>query len=627
MLGKSYSINWLTRNLVPQNRWKPYPRISDRRAWLSLPSSQRKAIVRHGLDNLAKSWPELPATLYLDFARTGNRRHFEAPWFERRQILAALTLAECVENKGRFTDAIINAIWSICEESSWCFPAHVGGQKAGVGLPDTTEPIVDLFAAETASQLAWTRYLLDAALDRASPLVMPRIEREIIHRILTPCLQRDDFWWLGFKGRHVNNWNPWINSNWLSCALLIEPDNRRRIQAVAKILRSLAVFTDSYPDDGGCDEGPSYWTRAGASLFDNLDLLHRATRGRLDLFKHPKVREIGRFIYRAHIADRWFLNFADAPAIMTAPAGLVFRFGRRIADPAMQSLARYFHAGRNGQATGTLLRTLPDLFDSSGLDRKPAKPPLPRDVWLPDTQVMVARSFAGRTTGLTLAAKGGHNAESHNHNDVGHFVLFHDGNPVLVDAGVETYTRKTFSPQRYTLWTMQSAYHNLPTINGVMQQNGREFQARNLCYKATHQTVDFSLDIAPAYPAQAGLTSWVRSLHLDRGELMILKDGYQSHRNPKQLEWSFLTPCRPVLKSNGIQLTDRSLPGKRISGTAMLTYDTARMTSRVEPVTITDDRLKAIWGGQLFRIRLQARHPKSTDQYQFEIRPATPSGR
>ena len=47
---------------------------------------------------------------------------------------------------------------------------------------------------------------------------------------------------------------------------------------------------------------------------------------------------------------------------------------------------------------------------------------------------------------------------------MGNVVVFVDGKPVIVDAGVETYTRKTFSAERYTIWTMQSAYHTLPTI-------------------------------------------------------------------------------------------------------------------------------------------------------------------
>ncbi len=90
------------------------------------------------------------------------------------------------------------------------------------------------------------------------------------------------------------------------------------------------------------------------------------------------------------------------------------------------------------------------------------------------------RSSEGSAEGLYLAAQGGHNAESHNHNDVGNFIVYADGEPAIIDVGVETYTAKTFSAQRYEIWTMQSAYHNLPTVNGVMQGAGRQFEARDV---------------------------------------------------------------------------------------------------------------------------------------------------
>ena len=82
-------------------------------------------------------------------------------------------------------------------ETSWTIPAHETAQKAGVGLPNIDEPVIDLFAAETGAQLAWTQYLLRPELDKVSPLVNPRITEEIERRIITPFLMRDDWGWAG----------------------------------------------------------------------------------------------------------------------------------------------------------------------------------------------------------------------------------------------------------------------------------------------------------------------------------------------------------------------------------------------------------------------------------------------
>lgn len=273
-------------------------------------------------------------------------QNLEAPWFERRQQLNAWVLAECVEGRGAFHDAIVNALWSICEESTWSLPAHI----PVAGLPDTAIPHVDLFAAETGCQLAWTHYLLAEALN-----------------------------------------------------------------------------------------------------------------------------------------------------------------------------------------------------------------------------------------------------------------------------GVETYSRKTFGADRYSIWTMQSQYHNLPIVNGIQQQAGREFQARALTYRADARIAEFLLDIAGAYPAAAGWRACSRTLRLERNSKVVLRDEMECDRAPHSLEWTFLTPCLPRPTARGIRLDPRPLPNAQSSGVARLIFDGARLTARVETLPIRDPRLKTIWGDRLFRLRIRARKPRAQDAFAFEI--------
>ena len=128
----------------------------------------------------------------------------------------------------------------------------------------------------------------------------------------------------------------------------------------------------------------------------------------------------------------------------------------------------------------------------------------------PGIQVAAGRRRAGPP--VSICALGGHNAESHNHNDVGNFVVYLDGNPVLIDVGVESYTAKTFSSKRYEIWTMQSAFHNLPTINGVMQAAGRQYEARDVSFHADDAAAEFSADLAAAYPKEAAVEKWRRTV-------------------------------------------------------------------------------------------------------------------
>jgi len=127
--------------------WKPYPTLADREPWAALPVDARDKLIKGGEAVVGKPYVPLPASLFLEYARNGNRSHFENVQSSRRNHLRDVVLAECVEGKGRFLDDIADGIWATCEETFWGIPAHLGAQKAGVGLPDVNEPIIDLFAA------------------------------------------------------------------------------------------------------------------------------------------------------------------------------------------------------------------------------------------------------------------------------------------------------------------------------------------------------------------------------------------------------------------------------------------------------------------------------------------------
>jgi hypothetical protein len=639
MLAQHFSQEELHTLLMPRAGWQPYPTVQDRDAWGALPALVRRGLIEGGAVFLGYNWPALPATLFLQYARIGNRRNYEIPHFDRRAALGALVLAECVEGQSRFLDDIVNGIWAICEESFWGVPAHCYMQRLGHTLPDTSEPIVDLFAAETAALLAWSYYLLGNRLDEVSPVVRPRIAREIDERMLTPCLERDDFWWMGFvprpDGRRVNNWNPWICSNWLACALLMEPDEDRRRTSVFKAMRALDNFIDPYPRDGGCDEGPSYWGRAGASLFDCLELLYSATGGGIDLYHEPLIQEIGRFIHRVHIDGDYYINFADAPALVYPDALLVYRYGWRIGDELMLALGAWLaerqavreggseesaeaktSALRKRNVPTSLGRKLPALFSLHLLPSEASAPPLPRNVWLPEIEVMVARDREGTAAGLFVAAKGGNNDESHNHNDIGSFVIYVDGKPVIVDAGVETYTAKTFSERRYEIWTMQSAYHSLlPTFDGVQQAPGPTFKAHAVAHQADEAQARLTLNIAPAYPPQAQVASWVRTITLQRDQGVEIYDEYELNASAGELTFSLVTPCAVRLEPGVVVFASRAILADRLSGAGQLRYDGEGLAASIERISINDERLGGTWGESLTRVIFRAVQPPRQGQW------------
>ena len=573
--------------LVGTGQFAPLPQIGETYWRDSLPEPMRQSYIHYGEQYLKKPWTTLPTSVFAQFKENGNRVTYEQLCFAKRRQLAALVMAEVAEGQGRFLPDIIDGIGSFCEETWWGIPAHYGTK-----VPMTDDQNVDLFNAETAGLVAWTCYILRPQLDRFSPLLCQRVSRDIQRRILQPAL-KENYWWK----KAGMNWNPWICSNWLSCVLLYETDRQRQLQAVGQILDCMDAFFNSYPEDGGCDEGPGYWDRAAASLYECLSLLDRATNGHIDARQNAKLRAMAAYAYKTYIDHGYVLSFADShDNRYMQQLNIVYPFASYVDDPTMRRFAKYIGEDKD------YLHQAAELYDRSGnfptlgrelfflhsigqFQREKAAEPLLPNVWLPNLQI-----WSARASGLFAAMKGGHNDESHNHNDVGEVVVYADGEPLLIDPGVGEYTSKTFSNDRYSIWTMQSGYHNLPQINGCDQRNGKDYKASVVSSSKTSLT----LELAAAYPEEAAVGSWQRTVSLHNKEVSIT-DRYrlQAYKAPTRL--MLMTTVRP----------DVSRPGIVVLGRRALHYDPRQLTATVDDISPQlDPLLQGMWGPQMFRLVL-----------------------
>ena len=621
LLSSTYTEAMLESKLAAFGAWHPYPKCDERSAWLAVPEDLRTAVIARAEDDLKAGWKAILAVRFLDFRRNGNRSRYEADSFGRRAMLQRLILAECFEGKGRFTDEIANGVWLICEESFWGAPAHMAAQKAGVGLPDVTEPIIELFSAETAQLLAWTNYLLGAQLEQVSPLINQRIRVETERRMLKPARERNDFTWMGLGGpkqeHRLNNWCPWINSNLLVTNLLLEEDPKLRVAEAIRITRSVDTYINDFWADAAEEEGPGYFSRSVMCLFEVIDALESATGRSTNIFANPFLDAMGRFILNVHIAHDDYVDYGDVHG-KAAPSGdILYRFGKAVHDEQLMAFGAYYAAkdGWNAQGEGlkramevkliSLTRSLPAVLNASEVRAARQEDVLVRDAWYPEFGLMTARERAGSTDGMYVAVLASNNGRSHSHNDTGNFVIYQDGEPVAIDVGVETYTAKTFSPERYTIWTMQSAFHNLPTLGGVMQHNGVDFEATARKYSTSDERATVSFDLTKAYPKEAGIKTWVRTVTLERKTNRVeIEDAFELER-AEPITLTVMTPRIPTAAAGAVTL-------KLVSGTgadAKLSFDDAQLTAKVEKIEITDPSLREDWGEAIHRVLLNTRQP------------------
>ncbi len=592
-----------------------FPTYKTRDFWNNLPIEIKTQYIKEAEEFLNYNWPVVKATEYLEIIRSGDRNQgaYAAP----RAALLALVMGELTEGKGRFTDQIVNGVWYYSEQTWWGWSAHLTLQKAPHGLPDADEPVIDLGVGEISNILSWTWFLFKDEFDKIHPLIAKRLKDEIMKKSVIPYYERNDFWWQGLDGsRSVNNWNPWTNHNMLTAILILEDDQAKKVAGVQKVVKSLDQFINVYPNDGGCDEGPSYWGRAGASLYQNLDLLKRATNGKFDVFDNQLIKNMGNYIYKAYINYPYFVNFADADATTGSRPQIIYSYGKDIGDPTMQKFGVFLAEKQDwGKELpeGKIDEQIMQLMHLKEIANAEAENALISDFWLPETQVAGARDQAGSTRGFFFTAKGGHNAESHNHNDLGTFVLYFNGKPCFVDIGRETYTMKTFSSRRYEIWTMQSGYHQLPKINGVDQKEGREFVATNSTFKADAKKAVFSTDISKAYPENAGVNKWIRSYTLERGKKFVIQDNWELKKvaeAPTSL--NFVTSNKVSEKEPGVLL----LEGDGFS--MEMKYNAKSLSPKIEVTEITDSGLKRYWD-TITRIVFMVNTPKITGKNEIVL--------
>jgi hypothetical protein len=600
----------------------------------SIPPKYLYLIKSIGEQALLKAWPHISAADYLDFSQSGQRAAFEKKYFDRRHILNDLVMAEYVTNSGIYLNAIIDALWSICEESGWQLPAHNNyiRDTPQLPLPNIEKPVLELFSCETAASLSIVYHLLGARLEKRVKGIQARILYELDKRIIQSYLH-EHFWWMGHGNEPMCNWTSWCTQNILLVASHIPLSNENRIALCKKALKSIDFFLKDYDDDGCCDEGARYYSHAALCLYPIIETLNlMADHSFQALYKEQKIINMAHFIKEMHVINDYFINFSDCPPILSnLPWALVFQFGKRLNNPALAMFAaKQITAHGIIPPSGDLslytrlvsMFSINEIYDYIANEQERLLPPpisaetnnhIPtlerKDRYFTGVGIFVARDER-----ICLAVKAGDNDDNHNHNDTGSISMYINGRPFLIDIGVGTYTKDTFSAKRYSIWTMQSSYHNLPEFDGYMQKAGSGYRAKDISYHFDEHEAIISMDIAGAYPKEAAVESYKRTVRLDKGGSVFLIDEFhrrdERKENPKSnlssnkkitttsyavLNLLFCRQPAVIHKQNCHILSIEELGQIHIQGVTNII---------IEEIKLDDSQLLNVWPSVIFRGRL-----------------------
>lgn len=470
-------------------------------------------------DYLKKDIPSFKLSEFLDFYKTGIRKGYEIKYFERRGRLVAFALMLIFYNDMEYKEPLEDIIWAICEESTWVLPAHTDFDAYA-----RDRIAIDLFGAETGFALSEIKYLLSDVL---SDRIKYRIHKEVDERIIKAYLN-NKYHWEAFE----HNWSAVCASS-VGAAFLYEATPDEVSSVLDRINASLDCFLRSYSKEGICLEGYAYWKYGFEFYIAYAELLRQFTDNKIDLFDNEQVKQIAEFQDIAILRPGRAISFSDV-----------------VSDELPNLGTTHFLYGKYGK-----LQTKDRLYEPYGYEGCNRWQVMLRDfIWTaangenPDIYNSGMRFFpdAGwyikKTDKYILCAKGGTNADSHNHNDVGSFFIDCGNEEILCDLGSGEYTHEYFNEGRYDHLVTSSRGHNLPIINGQYQKAGADRKAIIL---NADETV-FETDIAQAYDID-GIDNVIRKIESTEDTITV---STKIHENVRSLTERLVSRIKPELKDN-----------------------------------------------------------------------------
>lgn len=509
---------------------------------------------------IEKEYESLKFSEYMIFEETGNRSVYEKKYFERRNDCAYVLCAYWLTENNKYKEKLIDLIYCISDEYTWCVPAHakplaVDEEKAY--SPQIVETI-DLFQAETA------RLFTDVAVligDKLPDCVNERIEYEIRRRIISAMKNRD-FRWLTYK----TNWSAVCAASVATALLHFGTD--KEIESIRPRLdMAMEYFLSGYDDDGCCKEGCNYWNYGFGHFVIYARMICEYTKGEVNYFAKDKVKRIACYMQKIRMGETKIVSFSDADSKFTFSPGLMSFLKSIYPDDICLPPLKYGNENGNIYSIKELL-----WFDTDYSE----------DEIIKDTTFFEnAEWFVCHQDKYCFAAKGGNNAEPHNHNDVGSFmVVTSDNNIPLDDIGCGEYNAQTFDINyRYSLLTNASFGHSVPIVNDKFQKYGENYAARDVMAGDNM----FSLDIGGAY--EEGLVDKLQRTFVIENDRIILTDSVCASNEIRMVE-RFISKIKPDIKDGYIDLQCAQILFDASRFVASLKKDGYKRHSNTDEITV-----------------------------------------
>ncbi|MBQ6936963.1 MAG: heparinase II/III family protein [Clostridia bacterium] len=473
------------------------------------------ADVAIGEDNSAFKMSE-----YSLFYKTGNRTRFQKNYFDRRRKCSNIMFAYWLTQDEKYLEPLVDYITYICDEFTWCVPAHC--DMPGSSAQETIE-WVDLFQAETARLFA---EIVMCVGDKLPNYTRSRMEYEIRRRIFA-SLERNikesnKYWWENCK----MNWATVCGAGCTMAALYFGTKEETQ-KYVSRFTQCLDSYLDGIENDGCCQEGMSYWNYGFGHFVILAEAVKVYSDGEIDYFKNPKVRELSLFPQRIRMSASKVASISDGRENYTFKIGLMSFLKSLYGEILLPEIEYGIRSGSVDSVCELLW--LDENYKSDKMTYETN--------YLSDSQWYVSRREK-----FSFAAKGGHNNEPHNHNDIGSFMINVGEESFISDLGCGEYVKETFKNEtRYNFIQNSSRGHSVPIVNGGYQCFGAQFSSENA--KASDSM--FELDIQGAY--ESGSINRIRRQFMLDDNKVTLVDTFDFAPDTQSVTERFISKKEPLI--------------------------------------------------------------------------------
>jgi hypothetical protein len=335
--------------------------------------------------------------------------------------------------------------------------------------------------------------------------------------------------------KRTNNWNQVCNGGLGVGALAVadaEPEVARKVLEAGRA--SLPLAMAQFAPDGGCVEGPGYWAYATEYTAYYLAALKTALGTDFGFLSAPGFAETGTYRMESIGPTGKTFNYADAHDGVS-PAAQMFWLARAFGRPAYAAHER--ELVRRGIVRGIGPFHLM-WYDPEGTDEDVAR--VPAGAMYKRINVAFLRTGWDASAGF-VGFKGGDNAASHAHLDLGEFVYDAGGVRWAMDLGPDDYNLPGyFGKQRWDYYRLRTEGQNTLTIDGENQD-----------VKGTAKIVSFSSGegggprraVADLTAGYKGVSRVTREVELKDDGGLVVRDEVRAEK-PVDVVWHMHTAAK-----------------------------------------------------------------------------------